>query len=85
MEGLIDLELAGELERKIFLAFLKGMSQIKFRSQFRKLHSSSTRKQHRVGGAAAEEPAEDESESIDLEYLYTNLFQGTSLQSEQFN
>ena len=38
MEGLIDLELAGELERKIFLAFLKGMSQIKFRSQFRKLN-----------------------------------------------
>ena len=79
MEGLIDLELAGELERKIFLAFLKGMSQIKFRSQFRKLNSQ---KQHRASGAAADDAADDESETIDLEYLYTNLFQGTSLQSE---
>ena len=33
MEGLIDLELASELDRKIYLAFLKGLTQIKFRSQ----------------------------------------------------
>lgn len=32
MEGLIDLELAGELERKTYLAFLKGLTQIKFQS-----------------------------------------------------
>ena len=77
MEGLIDLELASELDRKIFLAFLKGMSQIKFRSQYRKLNQQQQR-------SAAEETAEDTE--IDLEYLYTNLFQGsTSLQSEQFN
>ena len=77
MEGLIDLELASELDRKIFLAFLKGMSQIKFRSQYHKLNQQQQR-------SAAEEAAEDTE--IDLEYLYTNLFQGsTSLQSEQFN
>ncbi len=32
MEGLIDLELASEIERKIYLAFLKGLTQIKFRN-----------------------------------------------------
>ena len=36
MEGLIDLEQASELDRKIYLAFLKGLTQIKFRAQFRK-------------------------------------------------
>ena len=36
MEGLIDLELAAEVERKVYLAFLKGLTQIKFRNQFKK-------------------------------------------------
>ena len=36
MEGLIDLELASEVERKVYLAFLKGLMQIKFRSQIKK-------------------------------------------------
>jgi len=66
MEGLIDLELASELDRKVFLAFLKGMTQIKFRGQFRKVHQQ---QQERRGGAA-DEAAEDEIEAIDLEYLY---------------
>lgn len=32
MEGLIDLELATELDRKVYLAFLRGLTKIKFRS-----------------------------------------------------
>ena len=84
MEGLIDLELASELERKVFLAFLKGMTQIKFRNQLRKVEQQS---RQRHGAAEDQNGKAEESETpIDLEYLYTNLFQGsTSLQSEQFN
>ena len=83
MEGLIDLELASELERKTFLAFLKGLTQIKFQSQLRKVEQQ---RSHQSGSAAAEEAQDNEMASIDLEYLYTNLFQGsTGLQSEQFN
>jgi len=37
MEGLIDLEIAGEIDRKFFLAFLKGLTQIKFKSQLKKV------------------------------------------------
>ena len=39
MEGLIDLEIASEVERKVYLAFLKGLTQIKFQSQFKKEES----------------------------------------------
>ena len=39
MEGLIDLELAGDLDRKFFLAFLKGLTQIKFKSNFAKVQA----------------------------------------------
>ena len=40
MEGLIDLEIAGDLDRKIFLAFLKGLSQVKFKNQFAKVQAA---------------------------------------------
>ena len=73
MEGLIDLELASEVERKVYLAFLKGLTQIKFRSQFKKVEQA----RHR---AATEE--NEEAEVVDLEYLYSNLFQNTSIQGD---
>ena len=66
MEGLIDLELAAEVERKVYLAFLKGLTQIKFRNQFKKLEQSKKK------AATANDDPEDTD--IDLEYLYTNLF-----------
>ena len=67
MEGLIDIEIASEVDRKIYLALLKGLTQIKFRNQFKKVEKAKQR------GAAAEEAA-DEGGEVDLEYLYTNLF-----------
>ena len=77
MEGLIDLELAAELDRKVYLAFLRGLTKIKFRSQFRKEEQLRQR-------AGAEEGAEPEEE-IDLEWIYTNLFGSTGIQGDQFN
>ena len=56
MEGLIDLEIASELDKKFFLAFLKGLTQIKFRSQMKK-------------SAQAGQDDQEEPE-VDLEYLY---------------
>ena len=40
MEGLIDLEIAGEIDRKFFLAFLKGLTQIKFKNQLKKVQQA---------------------------------------------
>ena len=77
MEGLIDLEVASELDRKTFLAFLRGLSQIKFRSQFKKLEQAKSK-------TSAADEGVDENEVVDLEYLYTNLI-GSSMQSDQFN
>lgn len=56
MERLIDLELAGELERKVYLAFLKGLTQIKLRSQFKK------EEQARLRGHAQQEGQENAGE-----------------------
>ena len=63
MEGLIDLELAGDIDRKYFLAFLKGLAQIKFRTNFEKVQA---RKEKQRGN----EEAEDDEDHVDLEYLY---------------
>ena len=43
MEGLTDLEMAGDLDRKYFLAFLKGLSQIKFKDAFKKVREANAR------------------------------------------
>ena len=40
MEGLIDIEIASEVDRKIYLALLKGLTQIKFRNQFKKVEKA---------------------------------------------
>ena len=71
MEGLIDLELASEVERKVYLAFLKGLMQIKFRSQIKK------EQQARQRASTTDEA--DETEFVDLEYLYSNLFASSSI------
>ena len=57
MEGLIDLELAGEMDRKYFLAFLKGLTQIKFKKHFEKVR-------------AAKGISDQDEEPVDLTFLY---------------
>lgn len=37
MENGINLEFAGDLDRKYFLAFLKGLAQIKYKDLYTKL------------------------------------------------
>ena len=64
MEGLTDLEMAGDLDRKYFLAFLKGLSQIKFKDAFKKVKEANA-KQYKGTGSA-----EDEEEDVDLGFLY---------------
>ena len=55
MEHTINLRAAGDLERKYFLAFLKGLSGIKFRDSFAKVAKSN---------------GEEAPEVIELEFLY---------------
>ena len=43
VEGLIDLQMAGDLDRKHLLAFLKGLSQIKFKEAFKKVKESKSK------------------------------------------
>ena len=77
MEGLIDLELAADLDRKFFLAFLKGLTQIKFKSQLAKVEQA-----HSRGQAQGEQ---EDGEHVDLPYLYENLFAQSSISPEEFN
>ena len=79
MEGLIDLEIAGEMDRKYFLAFLKGLTQIKLKSNFAKVQAAKAKQR------SAEDGAGEEENQVDLEYLYQNLFQQSSIQVEEFN
>ena len=64
MEGLIDLEIVGEMDRKYFLAFLKGLTQIKLKANFEKVAASKAKQR---GQDVAEA---DEEDQVDLEYLY---------------
>jgi len=79
MEGLIDLEIASEVERKVYLAFLKGLTQIKFQSQFKK--EESIRQKNQQSADESQQHQTEESE-VDLEYLYTNLFANTGIQGD---
>ena len=63
MEGLIDLEIAGDMDRKYFLAFLKGLTQIKYKTNFAKVHAAKVKQRSHEG-------VEDEEDQVDLEYLY---------------
>ena len=78
MEGLIDLEIAGDIDRKYFLAFLKGLTQIKYKSSFAKVQAAKIKQRGNEG-------AEDDEDEVDLEYLYQNLFAQSSIQVEEFN
>jgi hypothetical protein len=65
MEGAIDLRAADFLERKFVLAFLKGLTSIKYRDMFKK---ALVLKQSKQGKVEEQEP------DIDVGFLYENLF-----------
>lgn len=68
--NMINLEEAGDMDRKYLLAFLKGLCQIKYRDFYAKLRQ-------REGDEA--------DESMDLEFLYSNLFNQDQTSAETFN
>lgn len=70
MDNLINLELAGDLDRKYFLAFLKGLCQIKYKDLYTKLKIKE--------GEALDT-------QMDLEFLYANLFDPDQFSADQFN
>ena len=78
MENLIDLEMAGDLDRKYFTAFLKGLSKIKFKDAFKKVRDAKAN-QH------GSEQAVDEEEDVDLGWLYSNLFDPHTTSPDEFN
>jgi hypothetical protein len=59
MENLIDLSRAADLDRKYFVAFLKGLMSMKYADLFAKM---------------AESNGEEPPEVMDLNFLYNNLF-----------
>ena len=71
MEGIISLESAHELDRKYMIAFLKGLSEVKYREYFAK--------------AKAAQANQEEEEPMDLEFLYTNLFDESVTSADDFN
>ena len=70
MDNLINLELAGDMDRKYFLAFLKGLCQIKYKDLYTKLKIKE--------GEALDA-------QMDLEFLYSNLFDPDQFSADQFN
>ena len=71
MEGLISLDCAHELDRKYMIAFLKGLSEVKYRDYFVK--------------AKAAQNNQEEEEPMDLEFLYANLFDESVTTPDDFN
>ena len=69
--------MAGDLDRKYFLAFLKGLSQIKFKDAFKKVKDA---KSNQHGNTA-----EEEEEDVDLGFLYQNLFDPHTTSPDEFN
>ena len=70
MDALIELTRASDLERKYFVAFLKGLMSIKYADLFTK-----------VAEANGEEPPE----VMDLDFLYSNLFNQEMTSADTFN
>lgn len=64
------LEAASDIDRKYFLAFLKGLCQIKYKDLYTKLRIAE--------GEAIEE-------NMTLEFLYSNLFDPASVSADTFN
>merc|ERR1712080_271541 len=71
MEGVISLECAHELDRKYMIAFLKGLSEVKYREYFAK--------------AKKDQAVQEEEEPMDLEFLYANLFDESVTTADDFN
>ena len=69
MEGSLRVD-AGGMDRKFFYAFIKGLTNIKFKDVF--LRSS-------------KKDSFDIDESMDLQFLYANLFNEQETYLDQFN
>ncbi len=70
MDNLIDLSRAADLDRKYFVAFLKGLMSIKYADLFAKV---------------ARANSEDAPEVMDLDFLYSNLFNQEITSPDVFN
>ena len=70
MDNVINLEVAADLDRKYFLAFLKGLAQIKYKDLITKLKIKE--------GEALDA-------QMDLEFLYNNLFDPELFSADKFN
>ena len=69
MEGQATIRIdAGGLDRKYFYAFIKGLTNIKYKQAFLRSKKDF-----------------DMDESMDLEFLYSNLFNSEETSLEQFN
>ena len=68
MEGVIRIDAAGGMDRKYFYAFVKGLTNIKYKEAF--LRSGRDF---------------DLDESMDLQFLYGNLFNEQETTLDQFN
>ena len=70
MDNVINLEAAADLDRKYYLAFLKGLAQIKYKDLITKLKIKE--------GEALDA-------QMDLEFLYNNLFDPEQFSADKFN
>lgn len=70
METLIDLQVAADIERKYFTAFLKGLAGIKYRDLLSKLAVAN---------------GEEVPEPMELDFLYSNLFNPDVTSADDFN
>jgi len=87
MENVLSFDAAGDLDRKYFLAFLKGLSAIKYKDLFDKVKAAKLAQRQKKGlsGADGAEEGAEEDESMDLEFLYGNLFEPASISPDEFN
>jgi hypothetical protein len=68
---IVSLDAAHALDRKYMIAFLKGLSAIKYHEYFAK--------------ANKDKANEEEEEPMELEFLYGNLFDEDTTSPEDFN
>lgn len=70
METLIDLQVAADIDRKYFTAFLKGLAGIKYKNLLTKVALAN---------------GEEAPEVMELDFLYTNLFNPDVTSADDFN
>ena len=75
MEGVIDLRGANSLERKFVLAFLKGLTSIKYRDVFKKQEAEKKKR----------DQTQEAEPDIDISFLYENLFNPQEVSPDVFN